>query len=260
MSDVLEPRRVEIRDIPDWLRESFGLFKRKPVLFSSLSIIYFLLGFSTMSIGALGFLLTILLCQIAICILVMIAQAADHSKRVNISAGYKIIRNVIGYLLLLTLLYAMIYIAIFLVTQFIEFDVPSTPHTSETVLSLISVLIYGDFAFKIIYLGVTITTFWFLTPIISLTELKLGEAISLARRGECKNALVVYVASYGPLFVIVAASLVSELSLFLSIILLPLFGAYQYVSYRHVYLGRKNNNPALARQRAAKHTYASQEF
>jgi len=213
-----------------------------------------------MSVGALGFLLTILLCQITLCILVVFAEAADLSKTVKLSAIYRMTRNVIWSLLLLTLLYAMIYVAIFLVTQFIEFDAPSTTHTSETVLSLITLLIYGDFAFKVLYLGVTITTFWFLTPIISLTELKLGEATSLARRGESKNALVIYVASYAPLFVIVAASLVSELSLFLSIFLLPLFGTYQYVSYRHVFLGRKDNNPALARQSAAKHTYAPQEL
>ena len=251
MFDTLEPRQVHIRDIKGWLLESFDLFKRRPFLFISLSLTYYLLSFSTTyyGIGALGVLLSIILCQVVVIFMILYAEAADNSRNIKISTLYSVARNIMWSLIVLSILCAAILIVAAMAAYIIKHQVSSFNYKDVAELSILKWVFRGDLAFKMLCMGVIVSTLWFLLPLLALTEMRLGEAVALAKRAEDKNELVIFIASYLPFLVVIVASLLSEWALLASLFLLPLFSTYQYVSYRHVFLGRKQNNPESVPER-----------
>jgi hypothetical protein len=110
----------------------------------------------------------------------------------------------------------------------------------------------GEVAFMILFMGVIVTSGWFVAPLLALHELGTGDARALAKRAFNRNDIVILVASNLPFFAILALAALSELSLLLSLGIVPLFSIYQYVTYRHVFLGRKQNQPVTARANAGR--------
>jgi len=246
VANTLEPRTVEVRDIRDWMRESCGLFQRRLFVFMSVSIAFHFLAYSARSLGAIGILLGILLCQISIALSIAIADAADRATSLTFKSALLTVRKLIWYLLVLTALYTAIFLLAFVIGLYIDMELPSIDYSAKPLFSQLAWLAYGHLAFMIIYMGIVITSFWFLNPLLALHSLTLRDSISLAKRAEARNFLVVFVASYPIMLVLIAFELISELSLFLNIFLVPLFGIYQFVSYRHVFLGKKENSPVMA--------------
>ncbi|HHH36085.1 MAG TPA: hypothetical protein ENK48_04570 [Gammaproteobacteria bacterium] len=253
MSKMLEPRRVSIRDIPCWLRESWALFTRRTACFMGISVAYYLLAMSARSLPGLGLLLGILLCQVGAVLMIRLAMAADHSDALAFKPTWGMIRNVLWCLLLLTVVYLVLYVSVLLLTlTFLSPEVlPGNDYAGTALFAAFRWVLPGELAFLILYTGIVVTSLWFLTPLLALHELTLRDAMRLARRAEGRNEGVILAASYLPFLPFVLLFMYSDLSLPLSLLYVPLFAIYQYVSYRHVFLGRRDNKPARARVRAA---------
>lgn len=251
MTNTLEPRVVRIRDIWTWMKETADLFQRRVVFFVLLSLLFHYLAYSARSLGIFGPLLGLLICQLSIAISIAAAKAADDSHTLELKTVWDTTRNIIWYLMLLTLLYAVLFLIAAIVGQYIDFDLPSVDYSAKPLYKKLAWLRLGQFAFMIMYSAIVIASFWFLNPLLALHSMRLRDAISLAKRGINKNAIVIFVASYPFLLLILVLDLISELSLFANLFFVPLFGVYQYVSYRHVYLGKKENSPARVRASVA---------
>ena len=89
-----------------------------------------------------------------------------------------------------------------------------------------------------------VTTMWFLLPLSVFHKMGFVELVLFAKQGERKNFPVIAAASYLPFMVFFVLFVFSELALVVAVVALPLFAIYMYVSFRHVYMGRKESLPA----------------
>jgi hypothetical protein len=257
MSDCLEPERVSIRDIPDWARESWGLLWRRPAIFVAASLAYHLLALAAASMPWLSMLIAVLVCHIFLLVTIGFAEAADLGKSVGISRVYASVRRAILCLLLLTAAYLCIFIVAAVLAALLIGDVAGEGEAARQSLSALRWIGPGEVSFMIVYMGTIVTSSWFLAPLLALHELGTRDARALAKRAFDKNDIVILVASNVPFFVILVLASTVEASQVLSLGLLPLFAIYQYVGYRHVFLGRKQNRPRRAKTPARRVAPAS---
>ncbi len=248
MSEAFEPKQVSVKDIPVWLQESWGLFWRRPMLFLMTSIAFHLLVYYSKSIGILALLLAVLITQVFLMMLIRFAEATDNAKKISFWPTYNLIRSVFYSIVLLSVLAVCLYIALIIVSSYIPLDVPSVDYTETEVFNMLKWAWPGQISFLILYIAILFSTLWFLFALLTLNdELGVLQAAKLSRRAQSINEWVIFVASYCPYAVIVILLLVTEMSLLLNIVFVPLFAIYQYVSYRHVFLGKRENSPAVAR-------------
>lgn len=250
MSDCFEPGRVSIRDIPDWAAESWRLLWRRPAVFFAVSIAYHLLALAAGSIPYLSMLVAILVCHIFLLILIALAESADLGKAVEFLPVYAMVRRAILCLLLLTTLYVCIFVAAAVIAALVLADVSSAGDSSRQLLAFLQWIGPGEVAFMILFMGTIVTSTWFLAPLLALHELGTADSRALAKRAFDKNDIVVLVASNVPFFTILVVAALSEISLLLSLAIVPLFAIYQYVSYRHVFLGRRQNETVPVKEPA----------
>jgi len=252
MPECLEPERVSIRDIPGWATESWNLLWRRPLMFFAASIVYHLLALAARSIPYLSLLVSILLCHILLLLLIRLAESADLTRTGGFFPAYATIRKAILSLLALSVLYLCIFMAAAVVAALLLPHLPSGETASPPLAAALGWIGPGEVAFMILFMGIIVTSGWFLAPLLALHELGTRDARALARRAFNRNDIVILVASNMPFFAILALAALSELSLLLSLGIVPLFAIYQYVSYRHVFLGRKQNQPLPARSTAGR--------
>lgn len=245
MPDFFEPTTASVSDIPVWLRESWELFTRKPVSFIALALIFFLLAYAARTLGAWGLLFALLLSQIALFVGIVIAEAADFSRKMPLKPTYAMIRNVLWSQLFLAVIYIAIFLASAVVVSLVSSKFHPVGQTHSPLFPFVKWLWSGQVAFVILYVGLTVLSFWFLSPLLALQEIELGAAVKLARRAENMNEWVVFVASYLPMLPFAVLMMLTDLTMVAALPLFPLFAAYQYVSYRHVFLKRRKNNPAV---------------
>ena len=243
MSQPLEPGYARVADIPDWARESWRLLWRRPLTFFAVSAAYHGIAFSGSSIAFVSLLIPVLVCQAVTLVLIRYAEAADHAKKVSLRVLYTTVRRVILGLLLFTLICVAIFVVALFAAALLAPDVPAGETGASEVFPLYRWLWPGTVSFLVLYTGTIMTFTWFLFPLLALNELAIGEARALARRAMRKNEKVVVIASTLPFLLLVGLGLLSEVSYLLSLPAVPLYAAFQYVSYRHILLGRKQNAP-----------------
>lgn len=243
MSGLLEPRRVRPGDILVWIRESWSLLWRRPILFFTTSAVFHLLAYSVSRTSYVSTLLVILVGYMSLLVLISFANASDHSRPVNVMPNYRMIKRVILSLLLLTIIYILIYLAMAILTLLIEFEAPAIDYSARELYTAFKWVWPGKFSFTILYIGIVMTSMWFLPPLLALHELDIGDARKLARRAQQKNEWVVFLASYIPFVLMIVLTFVTELSYLLNLLFVPLFALYLYIAYRHVFLGKRENSP-----------------
>jgi hypothetical protein len=246
MAPPLEPGYARVEDIPDWAKESWRLLWRRPLAFLTVSLAFHGIASAASAIPVLSLFLPVLVCQAVTLILIRYAQAADQAKPVSLAALYATIRRLILGLLLFTLICVCIFVAAVLAAAFLTPEVPGGGTRAAQAFPLYRWVWPGTVSFLILYTGTILTFTWFLFPLLALHELSIGEARALARRAMRKNEKVVVIASVAPFLGLIILGLLTEASYLLSLLAVPLFAAYQYVSYRHVFLGRKENAPLPA--------------
>ena len=163
---------------------------------------------------------------------------------------YQALLNSVVTVLLLSLFYVLMWLVAAKVASFLIVDDLLGIDSGPPAIPYLQWLYPGTISLFVVYIGVMITTLWFLLPLTVFHKLSLLDAMRLAKRGEQKNFVVVVLASYLPFSAFFLLFMFSELALLVAVACLPLFGIYLYVSYRHVYLGRRDNAPAKVRHRA----------
>lgn len=256
MSNELQPQRVEIADVRMWMSESLAIFRRKPLRFLVVSLMFFFICFKLGMTSYLTFLMGLFLCQLCLVLSIELARGVDESKPVSVNRCYAAIQNSV----LTTVLFAMFFVLMWVVAakaaMLFSFEQASADVSGPPPIAFLQWLYPGTVGLFVVYIGVMVTTLWFLLPLSTFHKIGFIDGLKLAKQGERINFLVIIVASYAPFFVFFGLFMVSELALVVAIGCVPLFGIYLYVSYRHVYLGRRENQPAAVSNVVAETTVA----
>lgn len=248
MNHQLEPQRVEISDIRNWLTESMAIFRRSPVLFLSLALIFFVVCYKLKLNSYLTFLIGLVLCQVCLVLTIEFARTLDESKPVSLNRCYTALQNSVLTIVLFALFYVLMWVVAVKLASLLMFEELFAEVAAPPSINFLQWLYPGTDALFVVYLGVMVTTMWFLLPLAAFYKLGFIELLRLARRGERLNTPVVIVASYTPFFIFFLLFVVSEVALLVAVPCMPLLGIYLYVAYRHVYLGRRDNLPAAVKE------------
>lgn len=251
MSESFEPRKVQVSDIRIWLKESLDLFRRKIFLFVGFALAFFTITYFTQQLPWIALPFGLLVCQIFVSLMISTAHAADESRAIKVSDYIDNLKNLLVYLIVLSILFLMIFFASLILSIIImntlDFNIPHNDYSETKIFMLFNWLMPGLLHFMILYVCIIVTTLWFLNPMVVLNnEFRLGNAIRLAKRGQRLNDWVVFLASYPPFILLYLLFLTTEWSILISFVLYPLFAIFQYVSYRHVFLGKRENSKQLA--------------
>ena len=245
MADFFEPQQVNVKDIPYWAKQSWKLFWRRPLLFMTISAVYHILAKYTGKLESFSLLVTLLVCYIFTLILVYFASTVDQSRQMQLIPTFRMVRKQFVVLCLLSAIFLMIYATFAIIANLLDDHLVAINYTESVIFKALAWLWPGHLSLLVLITCVVITSLWFLPPILALNALTFEESRRLARTAEHINEWVIFVATYPPLLTMIILMTLTELSLVLSLIYLPFFAIYLYVSYRHVFLGRKDNYPVV---------------
>jgi len=237
----IEPHKAEFSDIFVWMKETVLLFRRKPIIFSLLSLAFFGLCYLLNINNFVILFIALVMCKLTLVLGIVIARCADESRRITIKLCYLSVTNSIVPLLVLSAIYMLLWLIATLAVLSFGDSIAQPP--SPQPIPVLQWLNVGTFALIVVYMGIMISTMWFLIPLVIFYKLGLVDSVKFARQGERKNFMVVYAASYLPFMVFFVMYALSDLSLVMAVAALPLFAIYLYVSFRHVYMGRKESDP-----------------
>ncbi len=247
MSHQLQPDQVEIRDVWDWAVQAVALYRRLPVLFTALSVIFFAVGHLLAMTSYLTFFVGLILCQVVLVIFIELARTVDESKNISFNRCYTALQNSVVATLLLALFYVLMWVIAAKIASMFMFESLLGESLEVAPISFLQWLYPGTVGLFVVYIGLMVTTMWFLLPVTVFNRLSFVESVKYAKQGERINFFVVVVASYVPFFAFFTLFIVSELALLVAIAGMPWFGIYLYVAYRHVYMGRKENAPEVVK-------------
>lgn len=247
MANQLQPERVEIRDVWTWAVQALGLYRRRPFLFTAMSLLVFYIAHLLVMTSYVTFYVGLVLCQAILVLIIELGRTVDESKPVSLNRCYVALQNSVVTVLVLALFYVLMWILASKLAVLFVVDPSFAESFDVAPISFLQWLYPGTVGLFVVYIGIMVSTMWFLLPIVAFTSLTPMEAARLAKQGERINFPVVVVASYTPFFLFFILFLFSELALVVAIAGLPWFGLYLFVSFRHVYLGRKENAPEVVR-------------
>ncbi|MEM7258611.1 MAG: hypothetical protein AAF404_14630 [Pseudomonadota bacterium] len=247
MSNQLHPVSVEMRDVWSWAIQAVGLYRRKPIMFTALSVGFFYCAHLLAMTGYLTFFVGLVLCQGVLVLNIELGRTVDESKPVSLNRCYVAMQKSIVAMLLLALFYVLMWVIAAQVATMFAMESSLAQSFDVAPISFLQWLYPGTVGLFVVYIGIMVSTMWFLLPVLVFVNLGFTESMRLAKQGERINFLVVVVASYTPFFLFFILFLFSELALVVAIVGLPWFALYLFVSFRHVYMGRKENAPEVVR-------------
>ena len=247
MNNPLEPMRVEFPDILSWMRETVLIFRRKPVFFCLVSVAFFVACYKLSITGYITFFTALVMCQIAVVVCIVIARAADESRTLTLNIWYQSLLSSVLTVVLFSAFYVLLWVVAAKLASLLMLDEIMTESSVPPPISVLQWLYPGTISLFVVYIGVMVTTMWFLLPLSVFHKLGLIDSMKLAKHGERKNFPIVAAASYLPFMVFFVLFVFSELALVVAVLAMPLFGIYLYVSFRHVFMGRKESEPAVVK-------------
>lgn len=264
--NALEPREVEWNAPWHWAREALALMARRPVAFGLASLGALAVFFAAVQVDSLmaRFTIVLLLPPLSVLGFMRLAEAADRSLELPPAALLPSNGDVARILGLGALGYALAFGVIMAVgggpeSVIADLQAGGTPLDGKwkdyVALAVAAAGLPLAWVIKATLFGASLTAFaglllvmfsWFTLPLIHFSGLGLVPATLLSVRAYRLNARRLGVASFALLGAVV---LVVVLSLGLAAMLIaPFIGAVLYVSFRDVFLGRRDNEPARARQ------------
>ncbi len=225
------------------MKESALIFRRRPVVFIVISLAFFVLSYKIRISGYLTFFIALLLCQVAVVACVVVARGADESKTLTLNIWYQSLVNAVITVVLFSAFYVLLWVIAARIASMLMLDAVVSESSAPPPIAALQWLYDGTISLFVIYIGVMVTTMWFLLPISVFHKLGLIDSVKYAKQGERKNFPVIAAASYLPFMAFFIVFYFSELALVIAVAALPLFAIYQYVSFRHVYMGRKESQP-----------------
>jgi len=219
------------------------LFRRRPLAFMAVSLVFFYACYKMRISGLVTFFVALLMCQISVIVCIVIARAADESRKLTVNIWYQSLLNSILVTVLLSAFYVLLWLIAAKVASMLMLDEIVSETSVPPPISFLQWLYPGTISLFVVYIGVMVTTLWFLLPLSVFFKLGFVDAVLFAKQGERKNFPVIAAASYLPFMVFFVLFVFSELALVVAVVALPLFAIYMYVSFRHVYMGRKESQP-----------------
>lgn len=261
---TLEPRRVEINETYVWLKEALELISRRLIPFIISVVLFIALiyvairAFVTIIPNlppAISLSVFLVYCSFVLFLIltdmVVLAFLSDSSRAADIGERIRTIMPEQKTLLILSfkalLVGAAIWVTFLTVNPNKDFF-----DTCEQVISrmmmdknnplffifqLTSVVLY------FLILSLVGLRVFFSIPLVIFHDLSYAEAKSLSHRAIILNIQPMSVALVTWILLFMVA--ITALKV-LSLILFPLFAAYVYVSYRHIFIGQLENDPAKA--------------
>jgi len=263
--DVLQPRRVELKSVGSWMRESVKLIGRRPLGFLAALLAFFFASYAAlraaMSISDVASGVWLLAAFLPFCSvvlvyvlaeLVMVAHHSDHSERVSASADASLLFRSQKSFVKLALLAFLIGAGLWML------GVSLNPGRTETFVQACQALadrmafeqdapagvltqICAGMLYFLLLSMFSLRTF-FSIPLMLFHDVEYSVAKALSQKAILLNMLPMSVSlfTWAALFLLAMAK-----TPFLAIFLLPIFGAFVYVCYRHIFLG-------IAESKAAK--------
>lgn len=219
------------------------VFRRRPVLFLVVSLVFYFACYKMRITGWISFFIALLMCQIALVVCIVIARGADESRSLSVNLWYQSLLNSIAPVVVLSGFYVLLWVVAAKVASLLLLDSVLSESDAPPAIEILQWLYPGTISFFVVYIGVMVTTMWFLLPITIFHKLGFIDAIKFAKQGERMNFPVIAAASYLPFMTFFVLFVFSELALVVAVLALPLFAIYMYVSFRHVYMGRKESEP-----------------
>jgi len=261
----LEPQRVCNKDIFSWLKQSFELINRRILAYLfAVSLFFLILFFCTQALAVsnhltspvfilFGFLVfTAFVFYLSITSLVVISHYSDHSHVINIGSiihsfmpSQKVILklSIIGICVGLFFWYCSLLMnpgTSVIGSSENLIKVLSSDHTS-----MFYMMKTGAVFLFFVLLGMLWLRSFFSLPLILFHGLSYNEAQNLSHKGIMKN---INVMSNVLILWTITLLLIIKLAPVLILFLLPLFACFNYVTYRHIYLGEGLNEKAKAHQ------------
>ena len=251
MSCLFEPRKVHKSDIKDWWIETLDLFRRQPGGFLLLSVCYYFTAFNVVQLSWIALIIGLLVCQIIISATIILARNVDETRKLSIKDYLQNIKNILVYLLVMTLVYSIFFAAVIVVSLHMTIQVPANDYSGTEVFGLLSWMLPGLLFFEVLYIYMMITSLWFFNPLLVLNGLSIRDCVQLSRKAYRKNEWIVFTVSFVPFMLFYLLLLTTEFILVFIFFAYPIFCIFQYVSYRHVFLGRKENSSVPIRHENA---------
>ena len=245
MSAYLEPRKVEKGSTRKWWYNTRELFARNPLRFLVIALLFFLMSLGTIRLRWFSFPLGLLLTQLFLSTTILTAEAADLHKELSLRDYYTNIRDLIVILITHCAAYFAVILILIIAISFLSFDINVTEYSASEYFALLWWLVPGMFNFELLYSVIIVTNLWFLTPLVTLNHLHISDAARLSWKADKLNTLAVFGTVIVPFIVLFLLFTSTVLSTVFTFMLFPFFGIMQYVSYRHVFLGRKDNQGAV---------------
>ena len=189
------------------------LFRRRPVAFLAVSLLFFFACYKMQITGYLTFFVALLMCQISIVVCIVIARCADESRKQTLNLWYQSLLNSIVVSVLLSAFYLLLWVIAAKVASMLMLDDIVSETSVPPPIAFLQWLYPGTISLFVVYIGVMVTTMWFLLPLSVFYKLGIVDAVLFAKQGERKNFPVVAAASYLPFMLFFVLFVFSELAL-----------------------------------------------
>lgn len=261
---VIQPRRVEVSSVGAWARESVRLIGRRPMGFLAAVAAFFVVCFialravtSIAEVSSGMWVLAIYLpfCSVilvyAVAELVLVAHHSDHSERVTIGGDahalfryQKVFAKFALFAFLIGAGYWIVGISADPARHFAQACqglVDRMVFEQDAPASVLALVDAGMLYFLLLAMF-SLRTF-FAIPLMLFHDVEYSVAQSLSQKAILMNMqpMSVVLFSWAGLFLV--AMLKAPI---LAVVLMPLFGVFIYVCYRHVFLGVTESQPAKA--------------
>ena len=262
---TMEPQLVESKDITCWLKQAYLLINRRILAYLvSVSLFFVALFFCSqalMSASTIGspilllvvfLVFTVFLFYFTLAELVMVSYSSDHSHSINPST---IIHT---FLPNQKVFFKMAVFGVVIGISYCFASILLNPGKdvyaiSEQIIALLtkdSTLIFYLFKTGAVFLCFILLVMFmlrtfFCVPLILFHDMNYAEAQALSHRAIMKNMKVMSIVLMMWVTVFIVAIKVAPV---LAIVLLPLFSTFNYVSYRHIFLGQGTNEKVKERK------------
>lgn len=232
-----EPQAVDSKSWRTWFVEGLQLSARKPVAFAVLALLFAGFHYLPTPLDSIMLLMVPLFlglgCRLAFC--------ADHGRpsweviaSPHLLSGLRLI--LVGALPLAVLVVFGVLLRLFIGAPDGEAFRPEAPPPVAFEGGMAALVVTGLWLFGAGFF------LWFLLPLLSVPALPLKEAFNQTVQAQIKNPFVRWLAIC---LALLAFTLLIIGAPILAVPLIPVLSCMMYVSYRHIWLDRLQNEPKL---------------
>jgi len=158
------------------------LFRRRPVVFLAVSLLFFFACYKMQITGYLTFFVALLMCQISIVVCIVIARCADESRKQTLNLWYQSLLNSIVVAVLLSAFYLLLWVIAAKVASMLMLDDIVSETSVPPPIAFLQWLYPGTISLFVVYIGVMVTTMWFLLPLSVFYKLGFVDAVLFAKQ------------------------------------------------------------------------------